>query len=200
MDEILPGVWHWTAIHPSHGMRVHSHAVGTTLIDPLLPEAGLDALPPAALPVEQIVLTNRHHYRSSGEIAVRFGCPVRCHEAGLHEFAGSGREVQGFAWGDRLADGIVAVRLNVLCDEETVLHIASGGGALAFADAIVRWEEGGPIGFVPDGLIGDDPEAVKSGLRENLRALLDLDFDTLLMAHGAPIVGSGRQALSDFLG
>jgi hypothetical protein len=196
MEELLPGVWHWTAVHPNHGMTVHSHAVGTTLIDPLLPAEGMEALPG---PVEQIVLTNRHHYRSSGELVARFGCPVRCHEAGLHEFAGTDRKVEGFAWGDQLAPDITAVKLAAICPEETVLHIARGNGVLAFADGIVRWEEGDPLGFVPDGLLGEEPEEVKTQLRHNLRGLLDLDFDTLLLAHGAPYVGDGREALRRFL-
>ena len=130
---------------------MHSYAVGTTLIDPLLGPDGLDALPG---PVSQILLTNRHHYRSSGEIAERFGCPVRCHQAGLHEFAGTDRVVEGFAWGDRLAGDVVAVKLDAICDEETVLHVAAGDGALAFADGLVEWE--GQLGFVPDFLLGDD--------------------------------------------
>ena len=194
MEQILPGVQHWSATHPGIGMPVHSYAVGTTLIDPLLGPDGLDALPG---PVSQILLTNRHHYRSSGEIAERFGCPVRCHEAGLHEFAGTDRVVEGFAWGDRLADDVVAVKLDAICDEETVLHIAAGDGALAFADGLVEWE--GKLGFVPDFLLGDDAQDVKARLREGLSALLDLEFDTLLLAHGEPVVGGGKDALRRFL-
>jgi len=53
---------------------------------------------------------------------------------------------------------------------------------------------------VPDFLLGDDPEAVKAQLRERLAALLDLEFDTLLLAHGEPVVGGGRDALRRFLG
>ena len=47
--------------------------------------------------------------------------------------------------------------------------------------------------------MGDDPEAVKKGLRESLDRLLDLDYDNLLFGHGEPIVGGGRQALHTFL-
>ena len=194
MKEILPGVRHWSATHPGIGKRVHSYAVGTTLIDPLLGPDGLDA-PPG--PVSQILLTNRHHYRSSGEIAERFRCPVRCHQAGLHEFAGTDRVVEGFEWGDRLAGDVVAVKLDAICDEETVLHIAAGDGAMAFADGLVEWE--GRLGFVPDFLLGDDPQDVKARLHEGLSALLDLDFDTLLLAHGEPVVGGGKDALRRFL-
>ena len=60
-----------------------------------------------------IVLTNRLHYRQSEA----FGCPVLCHEAGLHEFDG-GEAVEGFAFGDELAPGVTAVEIGVLTPEE----------------------------------------------------------------------------------
>jgi hypothetical protein len=196
MEQILPGVHHWSARHPSIGMVVHSYAVDTTLIDPMLPSGGLDTLPG---PVEQIVLTNRHHYRSSGEIAERFGSPVRCHEAGLHEFEGTDRVVEGFRWGDRLAPDIEAVKLDAICAEETVLHIHRGDGALAFADGVVRWS-GDALSFVPDDLLGDDPEQVKADLRAGLAGLLERDFDALLLAHGTPQAAGGKEALRRFVG
>ncbi|HXS42981.1 MAG TPA: hypothetical protein VN751_00030, partial [Solirubrobacteraceae bacterium] len=57
----------------------------------------------------------------------------------------------------------------------------------------------GAVGFVPDRLLGDDPEGVKAGLREAYRRLLDRDFDDLLFAHGDPLVGGGKAALRDFV-
>jgi hypothetical protein len=196
MELILPGVHHWCATHPNTGSPAHSYAVGTTLVDPILPDEGLGALPG---PVQQIVLTNRHHYRSSAAFVERFGCPVRCHEAGLHEFAGTDRAVEGFAWGDGLAADVEAVRLNAICPEETVLHVRRGDGALAFADGVVRLS-GDALEFVPDGLLGDDPEQVKADLRRALIPLLERDFDALLFAHGDPIVSGGKERLRSFVG
>jgi hypothetical protein len=194
MQLILPGIHHWTATHPATGERAHSYAIGSTLVDPLLPDGGLDALPG---PVDQIVLTNRHHYRSSGEIARRFDCPVRCHEAGLHEFAGIDRRVEGFRWGQQLAEDVEAVKLNAICPEETVLHVRRGDGALAFADGVVHWSD--ELDFMPDDLLGDDPEQVKRDLRRGIAALLDRDFDALLFAHGDPVVRGGKEALRRFV-
>ena len=54
------------------------------------------------------------------------------------------------------------------------------------------------LGFVSDGLIGDDPESVKATIRERATALLDLDFDHLLFAHGEPVIGGGKEALRAF--
>jgi hypothetical protein len=52
--------------------------------------------------------------------------------------------------------------------------------------------------FFADWLLGDDPEGVKAGLREAYSRLLDRDFDSLLFAHGDPLIGGGKEALRDF--
>jgi hypothetical protein len=195
MDEIAPGVLHWTAFRDTIGTDVHSHydLASGTLLDPMIPAEGLEAFDQR--PVHRIVLVNRHHYRDAGAFRERFDCPVLCHEAGLHEFAG-GPEVEGFAWGDTLAPGVEALEVGVLCPEETAIHLEAGGtGALAFADAITRGDDG-ELGFFSDGLLGDDPEAVREGLRSAFRRLADtVAFEALLLAHGAPSPRGGRDAL-----
>jgi hypothetical protein len=190
MEEIQPGLLHWTAYRDTIGADVHSylHVPSGTVIDPMEPLQGLDAVPP----VQRIVLTNRHHYRHSDRFREAFGCPVLCHEAGLHEFDGG---VDAFAWGDELAPGVTAHEVGVLCPEETALQL---GDALAFADALVRGRHG-ELGFVSDYLLGDDPEAIRAGLRERFRRLADeVEFDALLLAHGDPVRTGGRSALRTF--
>jgi len=51
----------------------------------------------------------------------------------------------------------------------------------------------------PGVLLGDDAAAVRAGPRDSLRALLELDFDHLLFAHGDPLIGGGEDALRSFL-
>jgi hypothetical protein len=196
MEEIRPGLWHWRALHPRIRIEVSSYYVAGsgTLIDPMLPAEGLKWFREHGEP-RRVLLTNRHHYRQSGELAEAFGCPVLCHEAGLHEFEG-GPEVQGFSFGDELAAGITALEVGAICPEETALHIEIGGGLLSFADGLIHH---GELSFVPDSLLGEDPEGVKRGLREALRRLLDLEFDSLLFAHGDPLLGGGREALREFV-
>lgn len=199
VNEVHPGVWHWTVFHERIRQPVHSYLVSlpesTTLIDPMVPEEGIDAVRDRAAP-DRIVLTNRHHLRHSERFVEAFGCPVLCHEAGLHEFA-DGPEVTGFSFGDEVAPGVTALEVGALTPEETALHIP-GSGALAVADGVIRYPDGA-LGFVPDVLMGDDPGAVKDGLRESYRRLLELDFDNLLMAHGEPVIGEGRRALREFV-
>jgi hypothetical protein len=187
MEEIRDGLYHWTAYRDTIRQDVHSHfhAPSGTLFDPMEPPDGLGSFEP-----QRIVLSNRHHWRHSD----RFGVPVLCHEAGLHEFA-DGREVQGFKWGDELAPGVVAHEVGVLCPEETALEI---DGALLFADCVIGGRDG-ELAFVPDFLLGDDPPAIRAGLREAFLRLCDeVEFDTLLMAHGAPVRTGGRSLLREF--
>lgn len=188
--EVVPGVVHWTARHPRIGVDVSSYYVtgSRTLIDPILPtDAQLDP--------ERIVLTIRHHLRSSEE----FDCPILCHEAGLHEFEG-GPEVQGFAWGDALAPDVTALEVDAIAPDETALLVEAGDGCLAIADALTTYS--GALDFVPNRYMvdeGDDPEPVKAAIREALGRLLDQPFDTLLIAHGEPVVGGGKEALRRFV-
>jgi hypothetical protein len=198
MNEIQPGILHWTAFRDTIGTDVHSYfdVPSGTLIDPMEPRDGLDAVAGHGRP-QRIVLTNRHHYRHSDRFSAAFGCPVLCHEAGLHEFD-DGREVEGFAWGDELAPGVTALEIGVLCPEETALLLRTGEGAVALADAAIRGRHG-ELRFVSDGLLGDDPQAIKDGLRAAFRRVCEEnEFASLLLAHGEPIAAGGRSALLTF--
>jgi hypothetical protein len=197
MEEILPGVWHWTAEHPKIHMEVSSHWVPASgaLIDPLLPpDEGMDAF--KEQPPELILLSNRHHLRHGERFAEELGCTIECSRPGLHEFDGE-TEVQGFDFGTEVAPGIEAVEVGAICPDESALLIRDAE-ALVIADGIVRY--GGDMRFVPDNLLGDDPEGVKAGLRDAYSQLLDRDFDNLLFAHGSPIIGGGKEALRKFAG
>jgi hypothetical protein len=68
---------------------------------------------------------------------------------------------------------------------------------LSVADGVVRYGDG-PLTFVLDAYLGDDPQAVKRGLKAAYADLLDLDFDTMLFAHGDPWVGGAKEALRVF--
>lgn len=200
MEEILPGVFHWTTFHEVIRAIVHSYYVAAAqpafLIDPRVPKQGLKWFARRPRP-SHIYLTNRLHYRHSDRFSREFGATVWCHRAGLHAFD-SARPVRGFEHGDALPGGVTALEVGVLCPEETALYWPAAGGLLSIGDAIVR-EDGEALGFVPDELMGDDPAGVKRGLRKIFATHLAREFDSLLFAHGAPWVGQGKAALAGFL-
>ena len=189
MQELLPGLFHWYAIHPNHGMQVSCHHVGGsgTAIDPLLPDEGIEWFDDHR--PQRVVLSTRHHLRHAEQIAERFDCPILAHEDGLHEFE-DGPRVEGFAFGDHLAPDVTALTMDAISPDDTALRIDVGEGALLFADSVINH---GGLRFVPDSLIGNEPEGVKRKIKERVSALLDEDFDHLLFAHGDPIVGGGKE-------
>ena len=195
--EILPGLLHWTATHPKIGIDVSSYYLPqrAVLIDPLLPPGGIGELRALGAP-QHALLTNRHHWRHCSELVGAFGCTVWCNEEGLHEFQ-AGEPVRGFRAGDRLPGDIESHPVGAICPDETALRIPVADGALAVADGVVRDDEGAMI-FVPDELLGDEPEAVKRGLQDAYAKLLELSFDSLLFAHGLPWIGGAKQALRRF--
>jgi hypothetical protein len=198
MKEIVPDLWHWKARHEGIGHDVHSYYVARKpayVIDPMVPAEGLAWFrqhePPA-----NVFLTNRHHYRHADRFEQEFRARVWCHEAGLHEFT-RGEKVEAFRFGDQLPGGVTALEIGAICAEETALLLPIDRGVLAIADAIVRM--GGELGFVPDSLLGEDAETIKSNIRGAFRRHLDRGFAHVLFAHGEPLVGDGKRQLERFV-
>jgi hypothetical protein len=195
--EIAPGLWHWTAREERIGADVSSYLLEgeRVAIDPLVPGEGLSWLDQHG-PPEHVVLTNRHHDRGAWRLHEAFGSTTHCIRNGLYELEGRG-PVEAFDFGDELPGGIRVYEVDAICPDETALHIPRHR-ALACADGVVSFGDGDELRFVPDSLM-DDPEGTKRGLRDAYAALLDLDFDLLLLAHGEPVVGGAKEALRAFV-
>jgi glyoxylase-like metal-dependent hydrolase (beta-lactamase superfamily II) len=189
VDEIGPGVWHWTAFRETIGNQVSSYylAEERVAIDPMLPPDRPEWFAP-----EHVLLTCRHHDRNAWAL----GCPVWVHAHGAYELEGRG-EVRTYEWGDELPGGVVAHEVGSLSPDETALY-SPARRALAFGDAVVRWEKDTPLAFVSDRFM-DDPERDKAGLRAAFVRLLELDFDLLLLGHGDPAVGDAKEQLEAFV-
>jgi hypothetical protein len=191
MHEIAPGIRHWTAKHPKHGLEVSSYWLPDlrVLLDPL-------AVPDEVEGVEEIVLSNRHHRREAFEAGERFGAPVRVPRVGLHEFD-EDDPVEPYDFEEPLAGGaITPYQVTELWPDDCVLHVPPVN-ALAVADTVMHY--GDDLALVPDEYMGDDPEAERRGIREGLARLAErLDFEHLLLAHGTPIPDEGRERLREF--
>jgi hypothetical protein len=194
--EIAPGLLHWTAVHPGHGMTVSSYGLPAegVLLNPLFAQG--DERPLGAREVEAVVLTNRHHLRDAERVADH-PVPIYAPEAGLYDLADVEPPVRGYRDGSPLPGGLVAHEVGRLSPDEFAVR-APEHRALAVADGVMR-EGSGPLSSFPDGLLGEDPRAVRRGLGEAFARLADeLDFDHLLLAHGAPVVGEGRIRLARY--
>ena len=195
MDEIAPGIWHWTAKHPKINLDVSSYFLPETgaLLDPLMPPEGVEHLEELG-PPREILLTNRHHFRHCAELAERFGLRVGAPRVGMHEFE-EGDPVDPYDPGDELAGGAIVVHeVGGISPDEMALHMPSLS-ALAVADGVMHYDG---LQFVPDRYM-DDPEDTKQALKDAYARLVDeLEFEHLLTAHGDPVVGGAREKLRVF--
>jgi hypothetical protein len=198
VEEIAPGLWHWTARHPHIGSTVSSYYLESecVLLDPMFPPDGPDWFRDRECIPRHVVMSNRHHDRDSWGLREAFGCEVHCIANGLHELEGRG-PVTPFQFGDELPGGITVHEVGALCPDETALHIP-GHQALACADGVVRWPGVDGVTFVPDWLM-DEPQETKEGLRAAYGRLLELDFERLLLAHGDPVVDGAKATLRSFV-
>lgn len=203
MREVLPGVFHWPAMHPRIHIEVSSYWLedGGILIDPLVPpDVGLKWFEQRPAPPSAILLSNRHHYRDSARFQDAFGCPAYCNRAGLHEFT-HGESVTAFDPGDTLPGDVAAHEVGGLCPDETALYLPARR-AVVFADGVVRGGlqgQAGPLGFVPDTLMDDPPVTKRHLLDAFARLLEELDFEHVLLAHGGPVIEDGRDQLQELV-
>ena len=95
----------------------------------------------------------------------------------------------------------MALELGAICPDDTALHLPHKQ-ALVIADGVVKggpYAQDGPLGFVPDALM-DDPPATRRALLVACSSLLEeVDFTHLLLAHGGPIIGNGRERLQELV-
>ena len=76
---------------------------------------------------------------------------------------------------------------------EIALHHGEAGGELIVGDSLIHFDPYG-FTFLPDKYCTDARQ-----MRRALRALLDLQFERILFAHGTPIISRGRERLGQLL-
>src|SRR5947209_13880469 len=112
MQEIFPGVYHWSAFHQPIRSHVSSYYVepAGVVIDPKVPEEGLDALPGRP---KQVLLTSGHHDRDAQAMADGFGIPIRASRE-ARDYLGGELDVEIFADGEEVAPGVTAIHIGRL--------------------------------------------------------------------------------------
>jgi hypothetical protein len=199
LREVGSGLWRWTTRHPewTPGAAPESPAdwpemVGcvlfdardaTVLIDPLLPEdddgflAALDDhVRGRRLPVA-ILTTIKFHRRSRDELAERYSARTSRDRRTLPEGVES-RPIRRAG--------------------ETMFWLP-GQRALVPGDRILG-APGGGLRLCPESWLRGLPSAISlADLAAGLRPLLDLPIETVLVSHGAPVLGDGRAALAEAL-
>ncbi|MFN8644513.1 MAG: MBL fold metallo-hydrolase [Candidatus Binatia bacterium] len=192
MREIVSGIWTWSWLSPPHGYNFNGYLLslpgGNLCVDPAeaSPE---DVTEITRLGVARILLTNRNHVRDANRIRSRTGARTAIHAADAGYAEGQGAVVD-----EHLTVGEVVGPLHV------VGVPGKSPGEVAF-----HWPERRLL-IVGDAVIGNPPGRLAllrervmedpNQLRASVRRLLDLDFETLLVGDGAPLLSGARAELA----
>jgi hypothetical protein len=198
MEELRPGLWTWTAPHPSWTpesegweQEVRSYACDAgdsfVLLDPLV-EVEQVAAVANRRPVV-VVLTCHWHRRSASELVEALGAVVHAPPTEARDF---GVPITAYGVGDDLPADIEP-QPGGYADECTLW--LREHAALVTGDVFLGGERGfhvQPDSWLAGGLTHDE-------LRDRLRPLLELPVEMLLPTHGDPILDHAHEVLEHAL-
>jgi hypothetical protein len=212
MEKLSDGLWRWTARHPEwhpgeFGAEVACFAAQagdtTLLIDPLLPpepQPVLDVVDEQLGGRLAVLVTIPYHVRSSEELWRRYrkqaettihghpACAKRLDDESAFRAIDTDQELPG---------GVTAHPIGKPRRYETPLHLPSHN-ALVFGDAVAEWS-GRLVVWASDKVDAKAERFYRERFNPTLEPLLELDFENVLVTHGQPIIGGGREALRDAL-
>jgi glyoxylase-like metal-dependent hydrolase (beta-lactamase superfamily II) len=195
MREILSGIFTWPWFSEPHGYNFNGHLIlhagGNLCIDPVEPTAA-DLEEIARLGASRILLTNRNHSRAANKVRARTGARTAIHPADAPHARKEGAELDDELHVGEKIGPFIAVSVPGKSPGEVAFHWPDRK-ILIVGDAAVG-DPPGRCKLLPEKVVDDPPR-----LRESVRALLDLDFDTLLVGDGAPILQSAKERLRELV-
>ena len=196
MKQIVPGIFTWSWLSPKHGYNFNGYAFksseGLIVIDPAIMDSGdLGLLEKLGTP-SHVMLTNKDHERMAYELRDRFGAKVHIHKNDAPLL--KQRPDYTYEDGDILPGNLRAINIsNNKSPGETALLLLLGKGILFIGDAIIGWPPG-EFSLLP-AFIFKNPELAKY----SIRALLNYEFDTVLVGDGECVLTGGKDAVNRFL-
>lgn len=191
MHEIVPDIFAWSWFSEPHGYDFNGyllrHPAGNLCIDPTTPsEEVLEEI--TRLGVSRILLTNRNHARAANRVRAATSAKTNIHPEDAVHARGQGAEID-----EALRIGNQIGPLEVVgVPGKSPGEIALYWGArrvLIVGDAVIGHPPG-CCGLLREQVM-DDPVR----LRQSVRNLLDLDFDTLLVGDGVSILEGAKDQL-----
>jgi hypothetical protein len=208
MERLTDGLWRWTARHPEwhpgeFGAEVASFAAqagdDTLLIDPLLPPEPDDVLRTIDGTLGDrlaILITIPYHVRSAEQLWRRYRgdaeTTIHGHPAAAKRLddRSAFREIEP---GAPLPGGATAHAIGKPRRYETPLHLPSHH-ALVFGDAVAE-VDGRLVVWTSKKVDAKVERFHRERFNPTLEPLLELDFDTVLVTHGDPLLRGGKRAL-----
>ncbi|MEW6301336.1 MAG: MBL fold metallo-hydrolase [Thermodesulfobacteriota bacterium] len=195
MREIVPAIWMWSWFSPPHGYNFNGWLLtlpgGNLCIDPAEPTPD-ELAEIVRFGVSQILLTNRNHSRAANQVRTRTGARTLIHPADAAHARGQGTEVDGeLRVGERVGP-LTVVGVPGKSPGEVALHWPERH-ILIVGDAVIGHPPG-RCGLLREQVMDDPPR-----LRASVRQLLELEFDTLLLGDGEPIVHNAKERLRELV-
>jgi hypothetical protein len=190
--QVAADVWIWHRYEPAVKADLFSTALrlggGIVLVDPISPlPAELEG---AFMPVAAVLVTNGNHARDAQAFGTPLAAPIYAHSAAHDELGIAHVRDISTAAGSK---GVTIIPVDGAAAGEVALHTAAGGGTLVVGDALINMGSYG-FTFLPAKYC-TNPKL----MRKSLRALLDLQFERILFAHGEPIMTDARKRLVSLL-
>ena len=193
METIATDIRTWSWFSTPHGYNFNGylipHPQGNICIDPVEASAA-DLEEIVRAHPTRVLLTNRNHVRAANRVRERTGARVAIHPADA-PYARS----QGAVIDDELRVGERAGPLSVVAmpgksPGEVTLHWPERR-ILIVGDAVIG-NPPGRCGLLREQVMDDPPR-----LRESVRNLLAIDFETLLVGDGVSIMSGARERLRE---
>ena len=195
MRDIVSDILTWSWFSEPHGYDFNGHLIrdpgGNICVDPVEPTSDdLDAIVEEG--VTRIVLTNRNHSRAANQVRGRTGARTVIHADDAEHARSQDTELDGeLNIGSRIGPLEVVGAAGKSPGEVALFW--RDRGILIVGDAIIG-NPPGRCGLLPERVM-DDP----ARLRSNVRKLLDLDFDILLVGDGASILDDAKDRLKELV-
>jgi glyoxylase-like metal-dependent hydrolase (beta-lactamase superfamily II) len=195
MRPLLPDVLTWSWFSEPHGYDFNGtlflHAAGNLCVDPVTPsDEVLDRLEREG--VAHILVTNRNHTRAANRVAERTGAQVAIHPADAGHARDQGTHIdEALELGQRVGPFTV-IGVPGKSPGEIALHDPARG-ILVIGDAMIG-NPPGALSLLPERVIDDLPQ-----LQKSVRALLDLEFDILVLGDGVSILEGAKSKVRELV-
>ncbi len=196
MRQLLPGVLTWSWFSEPHGYDFNGTLfvleAGNLCVDPVPPSDDvLNQLEEQG--VAQILITNRNHTRASNRVVERTGAQVTIHPADAAHAREQGTHIDAALEVGQRVGPFTVVGVPGKSPGEIALHDPVRG-ILVVGDAVIG-NPPGALSFLPDRVV-DDP----AQLRKSVRALIELEFDALIVGDGVSILEGAKAKLQELVG
>ncbi len=195
MREILGDIFTWSRLSEPHGYDFNGHLIrhpdGNLCIDPVVPEeAAADVI--ERLGVARVLLTNRNHSRAANLVRARTGARTAIHPEDAAHARGQGTELDEELGPGHKIGPFAVIGVPGKSPGEVALHWPERR-LLLVGDAVIG-NPPGRCGLLREAVMDDPPR-----LRASVGELLELDFETLLMGDGVPILQDAKARLEELV-